>query len=112
MFGQASGVPTPAPPVGALGPARAPRFLNFKLCFTHSPLSSSLLGLPYRILHINHKKELLRGLWVTTTPDPKPRRNAGTKPKEEQKPSTLKNLHPKPSLSPCRLEALLFNPKP
>ena len=31
---------------------------------THRPLSSSLLGLPYRILHINHKKELLRGLWV------------------------------------------------
>ena len=27
-------------------------------------LSSSLLGLPYRILNINHKKELLRGLWV------------------------------------------------
>ena len=27
---------------------------------TRRPLSSSLLGLPYR----NHKKELLRGLWV------------------------------------------------
>ena len=24
----------------------------------------SFLGLPYRILNINHKKELLRGLWV------------------------------------------------
>ena len=32
--------------------------------FTHRPLSSSFLGLPYRILNINHKKELLRGLWV------------------------------------------------
>ena len=32
--------------------------------FTHRPLSSSFLGLPYRILSINHKKELLRGLWV------------------------------------------------
>ena len=31
---------------------------------THRPLSNSLLGLPYRILNINHKKELLRGLWV------------------------------------------------
>ena len=31
---------------------------------THRPLSSSCLGLPYRILNINHKKELLRGLWV------------------------------------------------
>ena len=30
----------------------------------HRPLSSSFLGLPYRILNINHKKELLRGLWV------------------------------------------------
>ena len=33
---------------------------------THRPLSSSVLGLPYRILNINHKKELLRGLWVTS----------------------------------------------
>ena len=32
--------------------------------FTHRPLSSSFLGLPYRILDMNHKKELLRGLWV------------------------------------------------
>ena len=32
--------------------------------FAHRPLSSSFLGLPYRILNINHKKELLRGLWV------------------------------------------------
>ena len=30
----------------------------------HRPLSSSFLGLPYRILNIIHKKELLRGLWV------------------------------------------------
>ena len=33
---------------------------------THTPLSSSVLGLPYRILNISHKKELLRGLWVVT----------------------------------------------
>ena len=33
---------------------------------THRPLSSSFLGLPYRILNMNHKKELLRGLWVET----------------------------------------------
>ena len=31
---------------------------------THRPPSSSFLGLPYRILNIDHKKELLRGLWV------------------------------------------------
>ena len=31
---------------------------------THRPLSSSVLGLPYRILNMNHTKELLRGLWV------------------------------------------------
>ena len=31
---------------------------------THRPLSSSFLGLSYRILNINHKKELLRGLRV------------------------------------------------
>ena len=26
--------------------------------------SSSVLGSPYRVLNINHRKELLRGLWV------------------------------------------------
>ena len=31
---------------------------------TYRPLSGSFLGLPYRILNISHKKELLRGLWV------------------------------------------------
>ena len=31
---------------------------------THRLLSSSFLGLPYRILNVNHKKELLRSLWV------------------------------------------------
>ena len=33
---------------------------------THRPLSSSFWGLPYRILNINHRKELLRGLWAST----------------------------------------------
>ena len=36
-------------------------------------LSSSFLGLPYRILDIIHRKELLRGLWVSsidTTKEP------------------------------------------
>ena len=28
-------------------------------------LSSSFLGVAYRVLDINHKKELLRGLWVS-----------------------------------------------
>ena len=31
---------------------------------THRPLSSSFLGLSYRIFNISHKTELLRGLWV------------------------------------------------
>ena len=31
---------------------------------THRLLSSSFLGLPYRILNMNHKQELLRSLWV------------------------------------------------
>ena len=31
-------------------------------------LSSSFLGLPYRILYINPKKEVLRGLWVNPKP--------------------------------------------
>ena len=35
--------------------------------FTHRPLSSSFLELTYRILNINHKKELLRGLWGVST---------------------------------------------
>ena len=34
---------------------------------THGPLSSSFLGLHYRTLNMNHKKELLRGLWVLGT---------------------------------------------
>ena len=29
--------------------------------YTHGPLSSSFWGLPYRILNMNHKKELLKG---------------------------------------------------
>ena len=31
---------------------------------THRPQSSSFLGLPYRILNMKPKKELLWGLWV------------------------------------------------
>ena len=42
------------------------------LGFTHRPLSSSFLGLPYRILNISHKKELLRGLWVGVYGSPPP----------------------------------------
>ena len=38
---------------------------KFQIC-TDKPLSSSYLGLPYRISNINHKKELLRGLWVVS----------------------------------------------
>ena len=32
---------------------------------THRLLSSSFLGLLYKILYMNHKKELLRSLWVS-----------------------------------------------
>ena len=40
--------------------------LGFRVVYgyTHRLLSSSFLGLPYRVLNINHKKELLRSLWV------------------------------------------------
>ena len=34
------------------------------------PQVAPFWGLPYRILNINHKKELLRGLWVTLNPIP------------------------------------------
>ena len=34
------------------------------------PVSSAFLGLPYRILNINHKKELLSSLWVSPDTDP------------------------------------------
>ena len=37
---------------------------------THRLLSSSFLGLPYRILNKNHKKELLRSLWVCIWTEP------------------------------------------
>ena len=44
-----------------------------RLGHTHGPLSSSFVGLPHRILYINHKKELLGGLWVgPIRPNPKP----------------------------------------
>ena len=36
--------------------------LGFRV--TYRPLSSSFSELPYRILNMNHEKELLRGLWV------------------------------------------------
>ena len=41
---------------------------SLELSPSHRPLSSSFLGLPYRNLNINHKKELLRGLWVNRKP--------------------------------------------
>ena len=34
------------------------------LLASHRLLSSSFLGLPFWILNMNHKKELLRSLWV------------------------------------------------
>ena len=47
---------------------RYPYIMNTTQLFlsggTHRLLGSSFLGLPYRILYINHRKELLRSLWV------------------------------------------------
>ena len=40
-------------------PSREDYALNPKLRITHRLHSSSFLGLPYRILHMNHNKELL-----------------------------------------------------
>ena len=49
-------------------PGRGGRREAFKTIriHTHRPHSSSFLGLPYRILDVNPKKELLWGLWVYT----------------------------------------------
>ena len=41
---------------------------SFATLTTHRPQSSSFLGLPYRILYRNPKKELLWGLWVEPNP--------------------------------------------
>ena len=38
------------------------------LQLSHRPLSSSFLGLPYRILNINHKKELLGAYGLSSSP--------------------------------------------
>ena len=43
--------------------------LHDGLGFTHRPLSSSYWGLPYRVVNINHKLELLRCLWVGMSVD-------------------------------------------
>ena len=48
---------------GIVQVARLP--MPYTLNPTHGPLSSSFLGLPCRILNVPHKKELLRGLWVS-----------------------------------------------
>ena len=40
------------------------RALHDKLCIPIGSLVVPFLGLPYSILNMNHKKELLRSLWV------------------------------------------------
>ena len=45
-------------------PERAVEVFLTRVRVTHRLLSSSFLGLPYRILNMNHKKELLRSLWL------------------------------------------------
>ena len=44
-----------------------------RLELTHGSIVVPFLGLPYRVLHMNHKKELLWNLWVgTCNPNWKP----------------------------------------
>ena len=45
--------------------------LDLNLNPTQRPLSSSFLEKPCRILKMNHKKELLRSLWVSPKPQAK-----------------------------------------
>ena len=44
---------------------------------THRPHSSSCLGLPYRILHMNPKRELLWSPWVVVSLRQEPRAQDG-----------------------------------
>ena len=46
---------------------RKPSSSKRTLDITHRPQSNSFLGLPYRILNMNLKKQLLWGLWVSPT---------------------------------------------
>ena len=51
--------------LGSGGPAQSFELTQVSTkVLTHRLLSSSFLGLPYRILNMSHKKELLRSLWV------------------------------------------------
>ena len=61
--------PRPLPTFG-FGPCKVRQKGNYNGDYTHRLLSSSFLGLPYRILNMNHKKELLRSLWVGQILDP------------------------------------------
>ena len=70
-----------------LGAHRGKTLAAYSLEFTHRPLSSSFLGVPYRILNINHKKELLRGLWVGP-------RDLGSRPRHFNTPETLLQVNP------------------
>ena len=46
------------------GACRGRRNCGFGRGYTQRLLSSSFLGLPHRALNMNHKKEVLRSLWV------------------------------------------------
>ena len=67
ILGCPSPTPPPPPSLGTFCrefPVSLPHLFGLGSCYS---LSSSFLGLPYRllrILNINHKKELLKGLWV------------------------------------------------
>ena len=66
----------------------------FQVRLTHRPLSSSFLGLPYRILNIYHKKELLRSLRVNSVKGPKPKflETLNPKPKTQEQPRLLRSF--------------------
>ena len=51
-------------PINAFIVGPLPRSGLWVMKVTHRLLSGSFSGLPYRILNMNHKKELLRSLWA------------------------------------------------
>ena len=61
------------------------------------PLSSSFLGLPFWILNMNHKKELLRGLWVV------PKLGGLLKPSQQSYDDLLRALSRRCRISQCSI---------
>ena len=69
MFGSSSkSGSASASMIASATPSARPLLLEEDLSLTHRLLSSSFLGLPYRTLNMNPKKELLWSLWVSLSP--------------------------------------------